>query len=108
MEIKVRVQSEVKVGEGARLLGSIPKGCPEGGELKGEIQGRSQNLGKSLERVRLAWRDRPGQGGGRWSREEGKAWVQTACMGVGYVVPSGSAGEEEEILKSESPPRVGE
>lgn len=30
IEIKVKVQSEVKVGEGVRL-GSIPKGCPEEG-----------------------------------------------------------------------------
>ena len=33
IEIKVRVQREVKVGEGFRL-DSISKGCPEGGGLK--------------------------------------------------------------------------
>lgn len=44
VESKVRVQSEVKAGERVRLS-SVPKSCPEGGGLKEEIQGRSQNLG---------------------------------------------------------------
>lgn len=36
IEIKVRIQSEVKVGEGVRL-GSVPKGCPKEEGLKGEL-----------------------------------------------------------------------
>lgn len=86
IEIKVRVQSEVKVGEGVRL-GSIPKGCPEGGGLKGEIQGRSKNQGRQLGRVRLAAGDRPGQRGGGGVGRKGRLGFRQLAWEWGMQCP---------------------
>lgn len=66
-----------------------PGGHPEGGGLKGEIQGRSQNGAGSWGGCGCWQRGQAWAKRCWWGGEKGKAWVQTACMGVGHAAPSG-------------------